>query len=1716
MDHYSKRGSRSKALRRAHGFTLGALLASTCLCALLALGGGATASEAGLPVIEALSAHRGAVSGGERIKIRGRNLAQASAVYFGHFEDGTPIEAARLADLENGEVEVEAPAHNAGAVQVRVRTPAGVSEEKGLSEAQILEEEEKATPATPALFTYGPTVVAVKGPGGSDEIAGTQAGEKITVEGIGLEASDEVVLLEGCVQGSEFGFNFERTLSNVTYTPHAGSALGTLEGTLPNAVLGAGGFEVVSHAEKRCHPNQPEVDTVVVRGAGGTSPPSAAGRLFAGPSIEAIEGAELPSSGGQQITIRGHGFESGAGKVVTAVSIGGERLTPSSQSRSEIKVTAPAHAPGAVPVQLYYYISGSHEAQTAAVPGPSDTLYYGPVITALSRHGAPLGQSTTITVEGHGFERGGSAEVTGASFGGAAGEALKVLSAQRLEVRAPALSGALEAHLTLAGPEGSSAEEEASLFVFGLPIIEALSPREGSYLGGELLTISGQNLAGVRRVTFFGKQASLQPREAEEGAHGHLRVALPFAGGSQNDALPLIAESALGISPAWLQSDFTPRSQPEVQAIAPAEGPDGGGTQVKIFATAFSPIKEVYFGSRRAPFANVVALHRGNVASEGNGEEGNQSGTIIATAPPDPEGGSVDIRLVGPEGESLPTPSDRFTYPRFGLPQSGPGSFEALTCSLEDPFCGYLSPPEALFMEASGYAPYFDSGFEMAAGELQTKGGQHGRREPAGVLKSVREDLPAGLIFNPQAVPQCAVEKIEEATAHCPQSLIGFAYVAVQGPLGEARRSGLSAGEQLNDDVAGIYNLKPRPPAAGEEAAPAEFGFVALEVHGAPEEVFIRGHLSWHREAAAEAGWGAAQALSGGDYHAYATVSEAPDLPTPVFLQRLVFFGNAGEDGLITEPSQCASALTYHLRLESYGYNEANYTANHTLTGQESVPPGTLPQVYRAASESADAAGAAPLSGCSSAGAAPFSPAVALQSSSASAGAPNGATIEVSVPQGLKGRASADAKVVSVTMPEGMSVNPSEANGLEACSDEEEGIEESGARAVVLGSSKMIESHGEEVESPPPPPRCKPSSKIGSFAIETPDLPAPRCTEKAKTSLAQCPSPAERTYPLEGSIYVAAPTSDEPQSGNEYRIFLDAEAPQYGVSVRQIGHIAANPQTGRLTTTVESPQVPFADAIVRLQAGAKAALANPLRCEAQSALQSLITPYGSSEGPPAASPSAPFALAGCPFAVPFAPTQQSALSDPQAGAQSAFTLTFGRPAEDQYLQAIKTTLPPGLVGAIAAVPVLCSEAQARALACPPESQVGSVRAASGAGALLGAESPFGSKSLLTLGGSVYLTGPIHEGAQSSPFGLAIVVDAEHVGPYDFGKILTIAQISINPETAQVTTTSSVPTIVSGAPVRLRALEVSLNRPSFMRNATSCAAAQIQSLLTGTETLPAGEGAKASLATPYTPANCAALAFDPSFSATTQAKTSRLEGAALTVKVAQRPGEADLRRVDVQLPVALPSRLSTLQHACTEAQFAADPAACPPQSFVGTATAITPLLKSPLSGPAILVSHGGAQFPDLEFLLEGEGVKVTLDGKTQIKDGITYSKFESIPDTPISSFETVLPEGPHSILAANGSLCTTTKSVRRIVYRRRHGRIVRRRLRVTLHVPRTLQMPTTLESQSGVLINRTTKIEVQGCTAAKAKPKAKRKAKKARAGRRRGARRRHARGARRRK
>ncbi len=628
-------------------------------------------------------------------------------------------------------------------------------------------------------------------------------------------------------------------------------------------------------------------------------------------------------------------------------------------------------------------------------------------------------------------------------------------------------------------------------------------------------------------------------------------------------------------------------------------------------------------------------------------------------------------------------------------------------------------------------------------------------------------------------------------------------------------------------------------------------------------------------------------------------------------------------------------------------------------------------------------------------------PSINARPKTGQADSPAGYSVALQVPQSEdpEGLVTPHLRDVTVRLPSGTTISPSAANGLQACSEGQFGLKSGGAG------------------------NCPTSSSIGEVEVVTPLL------EK----------------PLQGSVYIAQPrcggggqpacTEASATNGELYGLYLEVEGP--GVIVKLKGAVSANPATGQLTTTFkDNPQLPFSELKVRLNGGPQAPLANPQSCGTFTTTSDL-EPW-SAPATPDATPSSSFSLSGCPASIPFAPSFSAGTLIPTAASSSPFTLTFSRNDGEQDLVGVSTTLPSGLVGLLAQVP-LCREPQAAAGECPEASRIGTTTAAAGAG----------SNPYWISGGKVYLTGPYN----GAPFGLSVVVPAK-AGPFNLGNVVVRAAITVNPITAAVTVTSGpLPQIKDGVPFRLKTVNVLIDRTGFMINPSSCE----QQSITGT--IAGAQGTTAGVSSPFAVEGCReGLLFKPLLTASTSGKTSKKNGANLDVKVLYSTGrQANIRSVKVSLPIALPSRLATLNKACTAAVFTANPANCPTESVVGIARAKSPVLPVTLVGPAYLVSHGGAAFPDLVIVLQGDGVRVDLTGNTNIKKGITTSTFKSVPDVPVNSFEVYLPQGKFSVLAANGNLCK-----------------------------KKLAMPTTITGQNGAVIKRTPTIRVNGCPKAKQK------------------------------
>jgi hypothetical protein len=863
---------------------------------------------------------------------------------------------------------------------------------------------------------------------------------------------------------------------------------------------------------------------------------------------------------------------------------------------------------------------------------------------------------------------------------------------------------------------------------------------------------------------------------------------------------------------------------------------------------------------------------------------------------------------------------------------------------------------------------------------------------PPAPVRDVVVDLPLGLIGNPQVVPHCALHQLllSAGESLCP------AASRVGSLLLEKEPGVFDTSEVSPPSTTAIYNIEPEP------GYPAEFGFTFQN-----KPVIIYASLA--REG-----------------HAYKLRVTSPGIPAiGVNGTAVTFYGNPtvrngtgiAPRPFFTNPTDCSSEpLKASVRVDSWRH-----------PGQYTPPLESV--LYPR------------ITGCD---VLVFQPTLKVTPDTTRADEPSGYTFEIGVPQeeAFETPATPELKGTTVTLPAGISVSPSAADGLRTCRETgPEGINIEGPEATEMGDGARNGSPYHDGQEHIAPGHCPAASTVGSVEIATPVLPGP----------------------LQGHIFLAEPKcggAGQPEcseadatNGNLFGLYLEASGA--GAIVKLHGTASANPATGQLTTTfAENPQLPFSALSLHFKDGPRATLANPQGCGQMTTTSDLV-PW-SSPTTPDATPLTSFSVdwdgngGSCPGVLPLSPSFSAGTISPAAAAFSPFTLTLSRGDREQDLAQIAVHTPPGLLGLLAKVS-LCEEPQAARGTCSPASQIGSSTAAAGSG-----PHPFWVQ-----GGRVYLTGP-YKGA---PFGLSIVVPAV-AGPFNLGNVVVRATVNTDPNTTALTITSDpLPQIIDGVPLRVRTVNVAVDRPGFMFNPTNCAKQQI------TGTVAGAQGALAPVSSPFTAIGCAGLPFKPKFSVSTQASTSKQNGASLDVKVTAAPGQANIAKVAVTLPRKLPSRLTTIQHACPGAVFAANPAACDPKSAIGIVTGVSPVLPVKLTGPAYLVSHGGAAFPDVVIILQGEGVRVDLTGNINIAGGVTSSTFASVPDVPIDSFELRLPESTHSALTAvglpvraNGSLCG-----------------------------QRLIMPTVITGQNGAQIKQSTKIAVTGCPKTKKAGRKKEKA-----------------------
>jgi hypothetical protein len=981
----------------------------------------------------------------------------------------------------------------------------------------------------------------------------------------------------------------------------------------------------------------------------------------------------------------------------------------------------------------------------------------------------------------------------------------------------------------------------------------------------------------------------------------------------------------------------------------------------------------------------------------------------------------------------------------------------------------------------------YELAFENAGGSLDTQAGSHPFQmttttalnetadgEPAGLPKELTFQLPAGFIGNPSPFTQCTLQQFLTAVTvgtekfgvdnECPaSSAVGVTEVTVHEPTIVGIRTLLAP----------VFNIEP---SVGE---PARLGFL---LPGTP--VFVDFSVR-----------------TGGDY---GLTAHARNLSQVAGLLRSEFtiFGVPGAVGHShTLGAGCLEEIrgvTHHL--PCHAPEETSPPAFLSLPTscngpmQTSVEMATwdAPGVFTSRSGNA----MPELDGCNRLA---FEPSINVTPDDQRGSSPTGLTVGVHVPQDAQlnavGDAQSNVKNITVTLPEHVTLNPSAAGGLDSCS---EGL---------VGYLPAASHPPSDLHFTP----YLPGSTAAKAAVKAGQLPQSEdtlqpgvnfCGDGAKIATVTIKSPLlPRGQFVEGAVYLASPQNFQafPQQNpfeTHVAMYIVAEDPTSGTLLKLPGKVELGGQPGveglapgQIRTTFENnPQLAFEDAELHFFGGARAPLASPAHC-GNYTTNATFTPW--SANAPVASTST-FAITSgpngspCPGpSLPFNPTLASGTTNINAGSFTPLVTTLSRPDGNQDIQSVTLHYPPGVSGLLAGVE-LCPEPQANQGTCGPNSQVGETIVSVGVGG-----DPFS-----VTGGKAYITGPYNgSGACTvgtpgcAPFGLSISNPAV-AGPFNLQEgrpVIVRAKVEIDPHTSALTIITdpsgahAIPTIIEGFPLQIQHVNVIVNRPGFTFNPTNCNPTKV------TGQINSAEGASSPVSVPFQSTNCAALKFAPSISFSTSGKTSKQNGASLITKVTYPKGPqgtyANLAYVKVELPKVLPSRLTTLQRACTSKQFEANPAGCPKESMIGHATVHTPLLPVPLTGPAIFVSHGGEAFPSLTMVLQGYGVTIDLVGTTFIsKAGITSTTFKTVPDQPFSTFELTLPQGKFSALGTNKNLCSLTKTVttkKRVrVHVRGKTKTVTRK--TTKTVTESLVIPNEFVAQNGTLLKHNTKITVTGC------------------------------------
>ena len=601
----------------------------------------------------------------------------------------------------------------------------------------------------------------------------------------------------------------------------------------------------------------------------------------------------------------------------------------------------------------------------------------------------------------------------------------------------------------------------------------------------------------------------------------------------------------------------------------------------------------------------------------------------------------------------------------------------------------------------------------------------------------------------------------------------------------------------------------------------------------------------------------------------------------------------------------------------------------------------------------------------------------------------SGLAVHVEVPNlgyaNPDGIASSDIRSVRVAFPEGMTVNPSQAEGLGACSPAQY-------------ASTRLEFHPDGLHG------CPSDSKLGSVEVQTPVI--------------------SETIP--GDVYIAQPY-DNP-FGSLLALYVVLHNEQRGILVKLAGKVETDERTGQISASFDDlPQLPFSTFDFRFREGARAPLVTPAACGSYETVAE-FTGHSDPDGPPLISKSSfeitrgigggPCPSGGLP---PFKPGLIAGTVNNRAGSYSPFNLRLFRSDEEQEITHFSIKLPPGVIGKLAGVGT-CSDATLEAAkakmgaaelaspSCPASSLIGNSLAGAGVG------------SVQTYApGRIYLAGP-YNGAQHS----IVAITAAKVGPFDLGTVIVRQALRIDPRTAEVfidpTGSDPLPHIIKGITTHLRDIRAYVDRPEFVANPTSCRETSTASTLLGSglDFSSAVDDLPVTVSTRFQAADCGALAFKPKLRLFTLGAHRRAGNPRFKAVLTMKPGEANIARAQVTLPKSEFLDNSHIRTICTRVQYAADN--CPPGSIYGKSRAFTPLLDTPLEGPVYLRSSEH-ELPDLVAKLANRDVQIDLVGRVDsIGHGQIRNTFEAVPDAPVSRFVLEMQGGKKGLLENSANLC----------------------------------------------------------------------------------------------